>query len=79
MKTNSNYLEKARAEEKFEADIVNGSTWNVEHLQRLAKVQKVHNEDIFGPVKRETVVIAIQGFIHLNFALNGCNLNHNFN
>ena len=41
-------------------DFLDKTTWNVEKMQHLAKVQKVYNEDVFGPVTKETVVIAVQ-------------------
>ena len=47
--------------EEAKAELEDGAAWTVERMQHLAKVQKVHNEDAFGPVTKDTLVIAIQG------------------
>ena len=47
--------------EEAKHEFEDGDAWNVERMQHLAKVQKVHNEDAFGPVTKDTLVIAIQG------------------
>ena len=53
--------EKEQTMEEAKAELEDGSAWNVERMQQLAKVQKVHNENAFGPVTEDTLVIAIQG------------------
>ena len=57
MRTNDREHTLEESKHEFE----DGDVWNVERMQHLAKVQKVHNEEAFGPVTEDTIVIAIQG------------------
>ena len=67
MRTNDREHTLEESKHEFE----DGDVWNVERMQHLAKVQKVHNEDAFGPVTEDTLVIAIQGLNPLSHVAHG--------